>query len=394
METLTQLNAQMQGLVLFRSLLADKVLQKLAAPPSDTAAEAEKAGFCAGFASELFRHTFNWSRYLLDRILEDENSYMLAKAQGRGVPSSLEEALNHELSVLEKISRLTAGELKRLSGYGGFLPEWETSKLDFAGIYAERIRNIFCRGYGIFAEYHAFIMQDGEIVPVRNPDPTRLSQLSGYGLEREKVVRNTLALLEGKPAANTLLYGDAGTGKSSTVKAIANEFKERGLRLIEIPKNQLSVIPSLMERLSKNPLKFILFIDDLSFTRSDETFGLLKAILEGSVSAKTPNLVLYATSNRRHLVKENFSDRNGDDIHRNDTLEETISLSARFGLAVTFSKPDKKQYTEIVAELAEQYGLQIEPAELFLQAEAYALRRGGRSPRVARQFAEYLKTLE
>ena len=167
-----------------------------------------------------------------------------------------------------------------------------------------------------------------------------------------------------------------------------------GLRVIEITKKQLREIPALMDSLSKNPLKFILFIDDLSFTKDDDDFSALKAILEGSVSAKTSNLVVYATSNRRHLVKESFSDRDGDDIHFNDTREELISLSARFGLTITFSKPDKQLYIDIIENLAKQYEIHMDLDKLIMQAEAYALRRGGRSPRVAKQFVEYLKTIE
>ncbi|HOV42029.1 MAG TPA: DUF815 domain-containing protein, partial [Oscillospiraceae bacterium] len=150
-------------------------------------------------------------------------------------------------------------------------------------------------------------------------------------------------------------------------------------------------LPVLINILGKNPLKFILFIDDLSFSKDDDDFGALKAVLEGSVSAKTPNVAIYATSNRRHLVKESFSDRNGDDIHINDTIEELVSLSARFGLAINFSKPDKELYLEIVSKLAEQYEINMEKEKLFTEAEAFALRKGGRSPRAAKQFVEYLK---
>ena len=168
------------------------------------------------------------------------------------------------------------------------------------------------------------------------PDPQRLSELPGYEKEREKVIANTKALLAGMPANNVLLYGDAGTGKSSAVKAIANEFAPEGLRLVEVKKNQLYQIPDLMDKLAANPLKFILFIDDLSFTANDDNFAALKAILEGSVGGRAKNIAVYATSNRRHLIKETLTDRTGDDIHEADTRQELMSLSARFGLTVTF----------------------------------------------------------
>ena len=232
------------------------------------------------------------------------------------------------------------------------------------------------------------------IVPVKNPDKTRLSDLGGYERERKAVIDNTIALIEGKPAANVLLYGDSGTGKSSSVKAIANEFIDRGLRLIELRKNQLRLMPDLLDTLSLNPLKFILFIDDLSFTQNDDDFAALKAILEGSVSAKAGNLAIYATSNRRHLIKESFGDRDGDDLHVNDTIQELVSLSERFGLTVTFQKPDKEKFIEVVNGLADNYGIKMDRDELAFKAESYAVRRNGRSPRIAKQFIEMIKSEE
>ena len=197
-------------------------------------------------------------------------------------------------------------------------------------------------------------------------------------------------MLSGKPAVNVLLYGDAGTGKSSSVKAIANEFAADGLRLVEVKKNQLYQIPALLDSLAQNPLKFILFIDDLSFSANDDNFAALKAILEGSVGGRSQNVVVYATSNRRHLIKETLSDRSGDDIHEADTRQELMSLSARFGLTVTFQRPDKVRFEEILLDLAKQYGVQMASDQLFIKGEAFAIRAGGRSPRVARQFIELL----
>lgn len=188
-----------------------------------------------------------------------------------------------------------------------------------------------------------------------------------------------------------LLYGDAGTGKSSTVKAAAKHFAPEGLRMVEIKKNQLYMIPQIMEELASNPLKFILFIDDLSFNGNDDNFSALKATLEGSISGRGSNVAIYATSNRRHLVKENMSDRDGDELHVNDTIQETMSLAARFGLTVTFQKPDKDSYLSIVRSLADQYGIDMDEDELFRKAEAHALRSNGRSPRTAKQFIELLK---
>lgn len=233
-------------------------------------------------------------------------------------------------------------------------------------------------------------MKNSKVTPVRYPDEIQLSDLIGYKRERDAVINNTLALLEGKPAQNVLLYGDAGTGKSSTVKAIVNKYSSKGLRLIEVTKEQLRDIPHIIDSISKNPLKFILFIDDLSFSSDDDCFGALKATLEGSVSARADNIAIYATSNRRHLVKESFSDRDGDDVHRNDTIQELISLSARFGLKVNFSKPDKNSYFEIVKALADKNNIALEENQLSVQSEAFALKNGGRSARTAKQFVNQL----
>ena len=211
-----------------------------------------------------------------------------------------------------------------------------------------------------------------------------------YQRERNIILGNTSALLAGKPAANILLTGDAGTGKSSTVKAVVNELWCDGLRLIEIRKDQLRVIPKILDELSDNPLKFVLFIDDLSFPKDDDDFGALKAVLEGSVTAKSPNMVIYATSNRRHIIKETFSDREGDDIHRNDTIQELISLSDRFGIHVSFSKPSRETYLRIVRHLAVENDLEIPEKDLDALAERFALERGGRSARLARQFVDGL----
>ena len=201
-------------------------------------------------------------------------------------------------------------------------------------------------------------------------------------------VEHTRALLAGSPANNVLLYGDAGTGKSSTVKAIANEYAADGLRLVEVKKNQLYQIPDLMDQLAANPLKFILFIDDLSFSSNDDNFAALKAILEGSVGGRARNIAVYATSNRRHLIKETLTDRTGDDIHEADTRQELMSLSARFGLTVTFQRPEKARFAAILEELAKQHHIQMPMEELLVKAEAFAIRAGGRSPRVAKQFIE------
>ena len=391
----SELRLRLQSLAIFRRLLSDPVVEKFNALLTALSGEETEAliGRYSDFAAALYEYGVSFSSYLLTLALEDENVYMLCRAEGKEPSPILEEAVGAELETLRAVSAVSCEEIQaviREKGFTGFLPRWECGTLDFAEIYMSRLRSIHEYGYGVFAKYTTFMIESGALVPVKHPDAISLSELGGYQRERQMVIDNTLALIEGRPAANALLYGDAGTGKSSTVKAVANAYAERGLRLIEIKKNQLHEIPHLVDQLSKNPLKFILFIDDLSFSKDDDNFAALKAILEGSVSARANNLAVYATSNRRHLVKEDFSDRQGTDLHVTDTIQELTSLSDRFGLTITFQKPGKQVYLEIVHDLAIQNGIGLSIEDLDRQAEAFAIGRGGRSPRAAKQFIDFL----
>ena len=393
---LREWNARLHGLVVFRSLLDDPVVAKLLDLTDRMEAGAPGYGpVCdavAQFEAALFEHTTNWGSYLSAAVLEAETVCVRQAASGTLAPA-LQTALDSELAFLQALCGLTLDELLAAAGSAtgqaqelAFLPRWETSGIDLPAAYAQRMSEVGKKGYGMFAKQHVFTVENGHLVPVKYPDPQRLSELPGYEKEREKVIANTKALLAGMPANNVLLYGDAGTGKSSAVKAIANEFAPEGLRLVEVKKNQLYQIPDLMDKLAANPLKFILFIDDLSFTANDDNFAALKAILEGSVGGRAKNIAVYATSNRRHLIKETLTDRTGDDIHEADTRQELMSLSARFGLTVTFQRPEKARFETILAELAKQHGIDMPMDQLLVKAEAFAIRAGGRSPRVAKQF--------
>ena len=395
---LREWNARLHGLVVFRSLLDDPVVAKLLDLTDRMEAGAPGYGpVCdavAQFEAALFEHTTNWGSYLSAAVLEAETVCVRQAASGTLAPA-LQTALDSELAFLQALCGLTLDELLAAAGSAtgqaqelAFLPRWETSSIDLPAAYAQRMSEVGKKGYGMFAKHHVFTVENGQLVPVKYPDPQRLSELPGYEKEREKVIANTKALLAGMPANNVLLYGDAGTGKSSAVKAIANEFAPEGLRLVEVKKNQLYQIPDLMDKLAANPLKFILFIDDLSFTANDDNFSALKAILEGSVGGRAKNIAVYATSNRRHLIKETLTDRTGDDIHEADTRQELMSLSARFGLTVTFQRPEKARFETILAELAKQHGIDMPMDQLLVKAEAFAIRAGGRSPRVAKQFIE------
>ena len=395
---LREWNARLHGLVIFRSLLCDSVVSKLAELTNSLDANVCTAGtVCSAvgdFEAALFEHTTNWGQYLASAVLEAEN-VCVRRAAGGQLPAVLQSSLESELTFLQQLCALTLDELlsaafpssSSLSEFD-FLPRWDTQQVNLVEAYTQRMSEVGRKGYGMFAKHHVFTVENGQLVPVKYPDPQKLSELPGYEQEREKVIANTKALLNGMPANNVLLYGDAGTGKSSTVKAIANEFAADGLRLVEVKKNQLYQIPDLMDKLAANPLKFILFIDDLSFTANDDNFAALKAILEGSVGGRARNIAVYATSNRRHLIKETLTDRTGDDIHEADTRQELMSLSARFGLTVTFQRPEKARFEVILTELAKQHNIKIPLDQLIVKAEAFAIRAGGRSPRVAKQFIE------
>ena len=382
-----KLKQRLETLCIFRELLKDPVIAALR-----SYLETPSAAGYASFVSQLYEaNGGDIGAHVRELCENSSNVYVRTLGRGEKAPEYLYAALLSELDTLQQMAALTKEKLCAALDHTGLLPDFAGSTVDLRDEYLHRTANIGTYGFGIYAKHHMFRVDEQErIVPVLHPDGTRLSQLVDYQRERGIVLDNSKALLMGKPAANILLTGDAGTGKSSTVKAVVNELRRDGLRLIEIRKDQLRAIPKLLDELSDNPLKFVLFIDDLSFPKDDDDFGALKAVLEGSVTVKSPNMVIYATSNRRHIIKEKFSDREGDDIHRNDTIQELISLSDRFGIHVSFSKPSRETYLRIVRHLAVENNLEIPEKDLDALAERFALERGGRSARLARQFVDGL----
>ena len=351
----------------------------------------QKLSFYGEFINSLGTHAGSFSAFLKKAVCEDENIYIKSVAKNKEVSSSIKENARQELYLFSELTELTTEKLFEGVSYNGYIPEFENEKVDFSAVYTERLSHIEYYGYGIFATAGMFRVENGEIIPVEAADDISADIFIGYEKERAQVMENTEALVSGKSAQNVLLCGDAGTGKSSTVKAVANAYFSRGVRLIELRKDQLFSLSHVMGRIADNPLKFIIFIDDLSFNKNDDCFSMLKAALEGSASAKASNAVIYATSNRRHIVKERFSERgHEDDIHHSDTVQELLSLSDRFGIVVYYSKPNKKLYLDIVHELAKRENLAIDEKELDIKAEAFALAKGSRSPRAAQQFIKGL----
>lgn len=392
MINLQELALRIRSVSVMRDLLHDKVISALSEflnLPGEAHIN-HKVSLYTDFVHSLYvSGTENLSKYVQRIVNESENAYVKIKGRGEQPSKVLEKSFFEDLTTFNLIASLTPADLNASLGEYDFLPGWDTEKTDIEKDYLQRVDRIEKYGYGIYAKYKMFyIGETGTITPVQNPDTTRLDDLIDYKREQKIIMDNTRALLCGKPAANILLTGDAGTGKSSTVKAVVNELYEEGLRIIEVRKEQLHGIPKILDELTDNPLKFILFIDDLSFTKDDDNFSALKAILEGSVSAKSGNVAIYATSNRRHLVKENFSDREGDDVHFNDTLQEILSLSERFGIQLTFQRPDKETYLDIVRSLAEKNSIVFDEEKLCTAAERFALKRGTRSARAAKQFID------
>ena len=383
-----ELIPRLSALCVFRGLLQSPLLCAL----RDFATTTERIDAYSRFVSEIYRGGGDLGACIRRMVFEDENIYVTSLASGTPVDANVVASVKRELETLNAVASLTQADFSDLLG-GVPVADFSTTETDLNAEYAERVREIGKHGYGIFASHGMFRLSEmgrNRIEPIIGADKVSVACFTGYENERERVIANTRAFVEGRPAANVLLYGDAGTGKSSTVKAVANLFFEQGVRLIELRKDQMSFLPRVMEQIGKNPLKFIIFIDDLSFNRNDDCFSMLKAALEGSASAKAPNAVIYATSNRRHIVRECFDDREGSDVHRNDTMQELLSLSARFGLSIRFEKPNKALYLTIVRELAERKGIQMDETALQTQAEAFALNRGYRSPRCAEQFIDSL----
>lgn len=385
------LACELSALSVFRGILKTETITALVAFLSETEHTGKRLELFGEFVYSLRNDNYCFSDFLCRAVYADENPYIIGTAKKAAIPAALAANAKSELGLFSRLSRLDAEALCAPLHFHGYIPRFENTPVDFEAAYAQRLSQLGRYGYGVFAAAGMFRVAGEEIVPVAAADSISPESFVGYENERKQVFDNTQALINGKPAANVLLFGDAGTGKSSTVKACANYFYHQGVRLIELRKDQLFSLSHIMGRIADNPLKFIIFIDDLSFNKNDDQFSMLKAALEGSASAKAKNAVIYATSNRRHIVKEHFSDRTvSDDIHHSDTVQELLSLSDRFGLTVYFEKPSKPLYLTIVHTLAEKNGITLDKQALDVQAEAFALQKGSRSPRAAEQFINSL----
>ena len=381
------------------------------------------------FVYSLFSKSssLNFKEVIVDSVLLSNNPFNISLEEEGTVPDFIEEGIKNELKALGNIVSVNSNVIKEIlvSRFGTSeenltrvtsLLDWGISNnvyknknnTDFEIIKAKLMNEndwISCtydlidfhkkNGTGRSTAYSAFVWErfdgdeEGHLREVKEPDPIKLSDLVGYEMEQKQIINNTEHFLNGAPANNLLLYGSRGTGKSSTVKAILNEYYERGLRLIEVDKEQLSDFTRIIRLLKHKKQKFIIFVDDLVFAENEASYSALKTILEGRVENRPDNILIYATTNRRHLVQEKFSD--GDEIHSKDTKEEKLSLADRFGITISFFAPDQKKYLTIVDSLAKSRGMNVDEEYLHSEALKWEKWHNGRSPRSARQFIDWLQ---
>ncbi|HEY9883057.1 MAG TPA: ATP-binding protein [Thermosynechococcaceae cyanobacterium] len=356
----------------------------------------------------------SWQDYLLTQLLHAENAFtqQVQRADLSDLAPALVAAARHDLQVLQQMYACSSQQLSqsvKVAAHLSVAPvawgqedaphlHWLRSTLDAVDHWGEALEPLAAHyrqhGVGLLAQYQALRWQSGQLVGIATPDPVQVTDLVGYEAQKEALLKNTTFLLNGYPALHVLLYGSRGSGKSSLVKGLLHRYGAAGLRLIEVAKADLVALPAIVETLRDLPQKFIIFVDDLSFEEDESAYKALKVVLEGNLTARSQNVVVYATSNRRHLIREFFGDRprpsDGDEIHAWDTVQEKLSFSDRFGLTLTFEPADQKTYLQIIHHLAKQAYITLDAEALEHQALQWATRHNGRSGRSARQFIDFL----
>ena len=328
---------------------------------------------------KVFKNLFDFDFSVIEKALDIDCFSQLSNYRAIG-----KKELMYNKNVSERIIALSA-QLEQAPDENAFFDCVTTFYKDY--------------GVGMFGLNKAFRIREKaegaiEFLPINNMDKVMLDDLIGYELQKKKLVDNTKAFVEGRNANNVLLFGDSGTGKSTSVKAIVNAFYAQGLRMIEIYKHQFKDLSNVIAQIKNRNYKFVIYMDDLSFEEFEVEYKFLKAVIEGGVETKPDNILIYATSNRRHLIKETWSDRNDIEVdngmHRSDTMEEKLSLVNRFGVTINFSKPSQKEYFHIVLALAHKQGIAMSDEELKAEANKWELSHGGISGRTAQQFVNYL----
>lgn len=413
-------------LILYRcgkgELLSD-FAKLLEMPPEDMAsAQAAYYAWAGRLTETAARHGFSgnlWQAYLTLFLVNHENAYSIAAEKRGEIAGSVNELALHDMAVIRELfscdltalsERLSVEGVRELTDYrsadeNGFVYNRrirdriselakELAESEGAADFKRALTAFYAQfGVGTFGLHKAFRIahdRDGQVVaePIARIAHVRLSDLIGYEGAKQKLVENTEAFVKGLPANNCILYGDAGTGKSSSIKAIVNQYYEDGLRMVEVYKHQFQDLNALIAILKNRNYRFIIYMDDLSFEEFEIEYKYLKAVIEGGLEQKPDNILIYATSNRRHLVRERFSDRDEreDDIHKNATVQEKLSLVARFGVSIYFGAPSPEEFREIVVRLAERNGLKTPREKLLAEANQWELSHGGLSGRTAVQF--------
>jgi len=337
----------------------------------------------------------SWTAYLNDVIRFDENYFTLhcERHESHRIPPAILKAVDSDLEIILKLvhwdpaehffgTEHSKGDIRTIS-----IPTTEIH--NFRETLAATIQT---QGAGLFGQYQAAVWHRASqnFQPIRHPDPITFDQLIGYEEQKQILQDNTRRFVKGLPANHILLYGDRGSGKSSSVKALLHQFAPEGLRIIEVNKDDLTDFPTITGLLRHRGLKFLIYVDDLTFESGEIGYKHLKAILEGTLEHKPTNILIYATSNRRHLLRETFADREND-IHGNDTVQEQLSLADRFGITLTYQAPDQHQFLAIVRGLAEQRGLAVDKDNLEKRALQWERQHNGRSGRTAKQFIDYIE---
>ena len=364
-----------------------------------------------------------WHNYLTFLLANSENPYSTACEIRGAVEGSVNQVALHDFAIFEELFAYDFSEMEAALGVDCLSMLADYTNLQGHGkVFNKRIRDRICElakalavakdtvefksiitqfykefGVGKFGLHKAFRVEHkegelSEIVPITKIAHVHLDDLVGYEIAKQKLIENTEAFVAGKRANNCLLFGDAGTGKSTSIKAILNQYYDKGLRMIEVYKHQFQDLNDIIAQIKNRNYKFIIYMDDLSFEEFEIEYKYLKAVIEGGLEKKPNNILIYATSNRRHLVRETFRDKQDRDeeLHTNDTVQEKLSLVARFGVTIYFGKPSKKEFQEIVRVLAEKHGINIPEEELLLEANKWELSHGGLSGRTAQQFVDYL----
>ena len=395
MNELLILNYKLFTLSIFSNILKDKAIVNLLGVFSYSAKSLSEAVlYYSKFLKVLYESPFegDFSLYLNDLIKHDENVFTKNISAKNPLNENIINAAKKELEILFELSKINSQKIKEV-----LKKQFENSDeivnllSDFTSDtpvvdYDTLCSYVQANCYGLYAKYGAFIYtKDNVLEYVDKTDDITFNDLKDYKTQQNTLIENTKLLLSGKVANNILLYGDRGCGKSSSVKAVYNEFKNSGLKIVQILKSNLNNLDKLLDKLSKIPAKFIVFIDDLSFSQDDENLSAVKSALEGALSKRSDNIVIYATTNRRNIVKETFSSREGNEVHLADTIDENASLSDRFGVTLTFLAPNKDKFLEIARKIAQDKNIPIRE-DFDIKAERFALLKASRSPRVAQQF--------